>query len=77
MVSLATDDISADKIRINVHANSNTLFLAPTNTTVNVIKQHVIDTLFEKETHIGEVANALMLPMKIYKNMTVAIAENR
>ena len=77
LVSLATDDISADKIRINAHANPNPLFLVPTNTTVNHINQHVIGTLFEKERPIGEVTNALMLPMKIYKNITFIITENR
>ena len=77
LVSLATDDISAEKIRINIYANPNTSFLAPRNTTVNIINQHVINTLLENDTPVGDVTNALMLPMKIYRNMTVVITENR
>ena len=46
-LSLSNDFITAEKTRSNINTNPHTLFVAPTNTTVNLINQHVIETLFQ------------------------------
>ena len=58
-------------------ANPQTLFLAPSNSTVETINNYVINILFERHQPIAEIINAFKSSMKIYKNMTVIITENR
>ena len=58
-------------------ASPHTIFLAPTNATVQKINQYVIEPLFEKEPVIRYIINGFQTPMSIYKNMTVIVTENR
>ena len=58
-------------------ANPQTLFLVPSNSTVETINNYVINILFERHQPIAEIINAFKSSMKIYKNMTVIITENR
>ena len=58
-------------------ANPQTLFLTPSNSTVETINNYVTTILFETHPPIAEIINAFKSPMKIYKNMTVIITENR
>ena len=58
-------------------ANPQTLFLVPSNSTVETINNYVINILFERHQPIAEIINAFKSSMKIYKNMIVIITENR
>ena len=77
LVSLYDDNITEEKVRVNILANPHTLFLTPTNSTVEKINEYVINTLFQNQNVMRYVINGLHLPMPIYKNMTVIITENR
>ena len=77
LVSLTNDLITTDKIRINLLANPHTLFLAPSNSPVAKLNQHVIEILFTNHVRIGQVINGIHEPMDIYKYRTVIITENR
>ena len=69
--------MTEDKVKVNILANPHTLFLAPTNRTVEQINQHVIDILFAKYKVLRYVTNGLHSTMPIYENVTVIITENR
>ena len=58
-------------------ANPHTIFLAPSNSTVQIINDFVAQILFAKYPTIAKVINAFKSPMKMYKGMTVIITENR
>ena len=58
-------------------ANPQTLFLAPSNSTLETINNYVTNILFERHASIAEVIKALKSPVKIYKDMTVIITGNR
>ena len=77
LVPLSNDIITIEKVRINIVTNPHTLFLAPSNSTVDTINKYVTEVLFENHTPIAEVINSLKVPMKLYKHMTVIIVENR
>ena len=77
LVSLSNDSITKDKVRVSIEANPHTLFLAPSNSTIETIKKYVTEILFEKHPPIAEVINSFREPMKIYRHMTVIIMENR
>ena len=77
LVSLSNDSITKDKVRVNIEANPHTLFLAPSNSTIETISKYVTEILFEKHPPIAEVINSFRVPMKIYRHMTVIITENR
>ena len=74
-VSLTNDMIINDKIRINILANTHTLFLAPSNSTVAIINQRVIEILFANHTRIAQVIHGVHVSMDIYRNMIVVITE--
>ena len=77
LVSLHDDNVTEEKVRLNILANPHTLFLTPTNSTVEKINEYVINTLFGNQNVMRYVINGLHVPMPIYKNMTVIITENR
>ena len=77
LVSLSNDNITKEKIEINIIANPNTTFLAPRNSTVNTVNNFVIDVLFSNQTPLMTITNGLQDPMMVYRNMTVIITENR
>ena len=77
IVSLHDDTMTEEKVKVNVLANPDTLFLMPINDTVERINKYVINTLFGNQNVMGHVINGLNVPMAIYKNMTVIITENR
>ena len=77
LVSLYDDHITEEKVRVNILANPHTLFLTPTNSTVEKINEYVINTLFGNQNVMRYVINGLHVPMPIYKNMTAIITENR
>ena len=77
MVSLSDDFVTEEKVKVNILANPGTIFLAPTNATVERINQYVIDILFAKDKVLRYVTNGLHSTMPIYQNMTVIITENR
>ena len=75
-VPLSNDIITIEKVRINIVTNPHTLFLVPSNTTVDTINKYVTEVLFENHSPIAEVINSLKVPMKLYKHMTVITVEN-
>ena len=78
LVSLHDDNVTEEKVRVNILANPHTLFLTATNSTVEKkINEYVINTLFGSENVMQYVINGLHIPMPIYKNMTAIITENR
>ena len=68
-VSLHGDTVTEEKVRMNILANPHTLFLAPTNATVEKIHEYVINTLFTKGDVIRYIVNGHHIPMPIYKNI--------
>ena len=64
LVSLSNDSITKDKVRVNIEAKPHTLFLAPSNSTIETINRVPMKKPFR-------------VPMKIYRHMTVIITENR
>ena len=77
LVSLHDGNVTEEKVRLNILANPHTLFLTPSNSTVEKINEYVINTLFGNQNVMRYVINGLHVPMPIYKNMTVIITENR
>ena len=77
LVSLSNDSITKDKVRVNIETNPHTLFLAPSNSTVETINKYVTEVLFQKHLPLAEIMNSFKVPMKIYRHMTVIITENR
>ena len=75
LVPLCNDITTIDKVPVNIMANSHTLFLAPSNSTVQAINDFV--THIEKHAIIAKVINAFKSPVNIYKDMTVIITKNR
>ena len=69
--------ITIEKVCVKILANSQTLFLAPSNSTIEAINKYVTEVLLEKHSPIVELINGFSVPMKIYKHMTVIIMENR
>ena len=77
LVSLSDDNITKEKVEINLIANPNTIFLASTNSTVNTVNDLIIDVLFSNHAPLITIINGLQQQMAIYRNMTVIITENR
>ena len=77
LVSLSNDDITREKVETNITYNPHTTFLAPTNATVDVINNHVLNVLFSTQIPLIVVTNGLHSQMPVYRNMTVIITENR
>ena len=61
----------------NILTNPHTVFLAPTNSTVNIIKNIVIDVLFGNQMPLMTKTNGLQHQMTVYRNVTVITWENR
>ena len=77
LVSLSNDDITEEKVKTNIFANPHTIFLAPTNSTVDIINNFVINVLFRDQRPLMIITNGLQNHMPIHRNMTVVITENR
>ena len=77
IVSLSNNDITREKVETCITNNPNTIFLAPTNATVDITNNHVLHVLFESDTPLTAVTNGLQSQMPVYRNMTVIIMENR
>ena len=77
LVSLHDDIVTEEKVKVNILANPNTLFLAPANAVGERINAFVFNNLFGNENVMLNVINGLHTPMAIYKNMTVIIMENK
>ena len=77
LVSLSNDDITQQKVERNIITNPHTIFVAPTNSTVDKIINFVINTLFRDNLPLMVVTNGLQNQMPIHKNMAVVITENR
>ena len=77
LVSLDNDVIAKEKIEINIRVNPNTVFLTNSNKTANIINQMVLEILFSNQPILGDVLDGNKQPMKLYKNMTVVVTENR
>ena len=77
LVSLDNDVITKEKIKINICINPNTVFLTSSNKTANIINQMVLEILFSNQPVLGDVLDGNKQPMKLYKNMTVVVTENR
>ena len=77
LVSLSDDDISREKVAINLHRNPHATFLCPSNATASTINSHVLDVLFEKDRPMRHLINAHRGPMLIFQNMTVVVTENK
>ena len=69
--------ITREKVETCITNNPNTIFLAPTNATVDIINNHVLDVLLESHIPLTVVTNGLQSQMPVYRNMTVIITENR
>ena len=77
LVSLSNDDITEEKVKTNIFANPHTIFLAPTNSNVDIINNFVINVLFRDQRPLMIITNGLQNHMPIHRNMTVVITENR
>ena len=77
LVSLSNDNITEEKVKINIFANPHTIFLAPTNLTVDIINNFAINVLFRDQRPLMVITNGLQNPMPIHRYMTVVITENR
>ena len=77
LVSLSNGDITREKVEINITFNSHTIFLVPTNATVDVMNNHVLNVLFSTQITLIVVTNGLHSQMPVYRSMTVIITENR
>ena len=77
LVSLSNDDITEEKVKTNILANPHTIFLAPTNSTVDIINNFVINVLFRDQRPLMIITNGLQNHMPIHRHMTVVITENR
>ena len=77
IVSLSNDDITREKVETCITNNPSTILLAPTNATVDIINNHVLDVLLESHIPLTVVTNGLQSQMPLYRNMTVIITENR
>ena len=76
-MSLHDENVTEEKVRVKILVNPHTLFLTPTNNTVEKINEYVINTLFGNQNGMWYLINGLHVPMPICKNMTVIITENR
>ena len=77
LVSLSNEHITQEKVKTNILTNLHTIFLAPTNSTVDIINNFVINLLFRDQTPFMVITNGLQNQMPIHRNMTVVITENR
>ena len=77
LVSLSNDHITQEKVKTNILTNLHTIFLVPTNSTVDIINNFVINLLFRHQTPFMVITNGLQNQMPIHRNMTVVITENR
>ena len=69
IVSLSNDDITREKVETYITNNPNTIFLTPTNATVDIINNHVFDVLFESHTPLTVVTNKFQSQMSVYHNI--------
>ena len=77
LLLLSNSNITKEKVEINVIANANTIFLAPTNSTVNHVSNFVIDVLFNNHAPLMTIINGLQHQMMTQRNKTVIITESR
>ena len=77
LVSLKTNDITEEKVRLNVAKNPHTTFLTFENATSDLINNLVIKILFSNSRKLATVCNSQKLEMDIYKSMLLVITENR
>ena len=77
LVSFSNDNITEDKVKTNIFVNPHTVFLAPTNSTVDIINNFAINILFRDQRPLMIIMNGLQNHMPIHRNMTVVITENR
>ena len=77
LVSLSNDEITEEKVKTNILPNPHKIFLAPTNSTVHMINNFVINVLFRDQTPLMVITNGLQNQMPIHRNTTVVITENR
>ena len=77
LVPLSNEHITQEKVKTNILTNLHTIFLAPTNSTVDIINNLVINLLFRDQTPFMVITNGLQNQMPIHRNMGVVITENR
>ena len=77
LVSLSNDYITEEKVKRNIFANPHTIFLAPSNSTVDIINNFVINVLFRDQRPLMIITNGLQNHMPIHRHMTLVITENR
>ena len=77
LVSLTTNDITEEKVRVNITNNPYTTFLTSENATSDLINSLVIKILFTNSPKLATVCNSQKMEMDIYKSMLVVITENR
>ena len=69
LVPLSNGNITKEKVEINVIGNPHTLFLAPINSTVNIVNNLIID-VFNNHMPLMTIINGLQQQMAIYRNMS-------
>ena len=74
---LSDDNISIEKVKINIMNNPHTTFSAPTNSNVNIINAFVVEVLFSNQTPLMTIINSQHTQMPAYQNMSALIMENR
>lgn len=77
LVSLSNDNISIEKVQINLMNNPHTIFLAPANATIDIINAFIVEVLFSNQTPLTIIVNSQQKDMLIYRNMSVVITKNR
>ena len=76
-MSLDNDIITKGKIEINICINPSTVLLINSNKTADIINQMVLEILFSNQLLLGDVLDGNKPRMKLYKNMTVVVTENK
>ena len=77
LVSLENDMITKEKVEMNIRINPNTLFLTNSNKTADIINKMTLEILFTDQPLLGDVLDGNKNPVKLYRNMTVVVTENR
>ena len=77
LVSLCNNEITEEKIRLNIVKNPDTTFLTCENAMSDLINHLVTKMLFTNSRKLATISNSQKLEMDIYKSMLLVITENR
>ena len=76
-MSLYNNEITEEKVRLNIMKTPNTTFLTCENATSDLINHLVIKILFTNSRKLATISNSQKLEKDIYKSMLLVITGNR